>query len=113
MGENVVLGLFAATPVLVGFALFKLARRKNGSRAKTKKKTSGASLVLGNSLVLLFLLSLGLLAGEIYFRFGYDTTDSVNFTKVSRRWFARYWNTNGNQNKFGCRDNVEYNIQSA
>jgi lysophospholipase L1-like esterase len=32
---------------------------------------------------------------------------------VSRRWFARYWNANGNQNKFGCRDNLEYNIQAA
>src|SRR5262245_5757793 len=109
MGENVALGLFAAAPVLIGVGLYKLARRNNGRPPKPKKKNSGASLVLGNSLVLLFLLSLGLLAGEVYFRFGYDTTDSVNFTKVSRRWFALYWNTNGNRNKFGCRDNIDYN----
>lgn len=109
MGENVVLGLFAAAPVLIGFVLFKLARRNNGGGSKPKTKASGASLIFGNSLVLLFLLSLGLLAGELYFRFGYDTTDSVNFTKVSRRWFARYWYANGYKNGFGCRDNFEYN----
>jgi hypothetical protein len=48
---------------------------------------------------------LGLLAGEVYFRFFHDTTDSINFSRVSRRWFARYWNT---RNGLGCRDNVNY-----
>lgn len=110
MGENVVLVLFAAAPVLVGFLLRVLARRNNSSstKAKRKTKTSWKTLFAGNCLVLLFLLSLALLAGEVYFRFVFDTTDSINFSRVSRRWFERYWNTNGNKNQFGCRDNVEY-----
>jgi lysophospholipase L1-like esterase len=111
MGENAVIVLFAAAPAAIGMVLVRLARRDKPRVAKIKRsaKTSWSSLVLGNCAVLFFLLSLGLLAGEIYFRFVFDTTDSVNFTRVSRRWFARYWNTNGNKNRFGCRDNVEYN----
>jgi lysophospholipase L1-like esterase len=109
MGENIVLALFAAVPVAIGWFLLVLARRNKKRVSKGKKRpTSWPSLILGNGLVLFFLLSLGLLAGEIYFRFVFDTTDSVNFTRVSRRWFARYWNTNGNRNQFGCRDNIEY-----
>jgi lysophospholipase L1-like esterase len=110
MGENAVIVLFAAGPAAIGMVLVRLARRDKTRVAKRKgaAKTSWSSLILGNSAVLLFLLSLGLLAGEVYFRFVFDTTDSVNFTRVSRRWFARYWNTNGNKNAFGCRDNVEY-----
>lgn len=108
MGENVVLVLFVVAPVLIGFLLFVLARRNKTSSAKVKRKTSWTSLVVGNCLVLLFLLSIGLLAGELYFRFVFDTTDSINFSQVSRRWFARYWNTEGRKNGFGCRDNVEY-----
>lgn len=105
MGENTVLVLFATTPVLMGFLLFVLTRRNQKRVSKKKRKTSWASLVLGNSAVLVFLLSLGLLSGEVYFRFFQDTTDSINFSRVSRRWFSRYWNT---RNGLGCRDNVNY-----
>lgn len=110
MGENAVIVLFAAAPAAIGTVLFRLGRRdkKRVTKRKTSTKTSWSSLVLGNAAVLLFLLSLGLLAGEVYFRFIFDTTDSVNFTRVSRRWFARYWNTNGNRNSTGVRDNVNY-----
>jgi lysophospholipase L1-like esterase len=108
MGENVALALFAAAPVVIGFALFKLAPRNKMPASKGPSKTNWGPLVIGNALVLLFLLSLVLLAGEVYFRFVFDTTDAVNVSRVSRRWFARYWNTNGNKNHFGCRDNVEY-----
>jgi lysophospholipase L1-like esterase len=108
MGENTVLALFIGAPMLMGLPLFALARRNKKISARKKRPTSWPSLVLGNGAVLLFLLSLGLLAGEVYFRFFFDTTDAVNVSRVSRRWFARYWNTNGNKNQFGCRDNVEY-----
>ena len=105
MGENTALFLFAAAPVLIGVVLFKLARRNERRLPRAKTKTSWTSLVLGNCLVLVFLLSSGLLAGEVYFRFFHDTTDSVNFSRVSRRWFSRYWYT---RNDLGCRDNVDY-----
>jgi hypothetical protein len=51
-------------------------------------------------------LLLGLLfAGvESYYRFIYDTTDSLSLTKTSQRWFARYFR----RNTAGWRDNVEY-----
>src|SRR5208283_1336343 len=61
-------------------------------------------LVLGNLLVLVFLLSFLPPAGEIYYRFIYDTTDAIDFTKVSNRWFQRYWHLNPS----GCRDNADY-----
>ena len=62
------------------------------------------NLACGNLLVLLFLLSLGALGGEVYYRFVYDTTDSLAYSKVSKRWFARHYH----RNLQGCRDNVEY-----
>ncbi len=62
------------------------------------------ALLAGNALVLLLFLSLALPAGEIYYRFLYDTTDSLEYTKVSRRWAERYWRTNSN----GIRDDREY-----
>jgi hypothetical protein len=112
MGENIVLALFAAAPVLMGVLLFKLAPRTKKRSSKGKAKTSWGALALGNGAVLLFLLAIGLLVGEVYFRFCFDTTDSINYTRVSRRWFSRYWNANGNRNKFGCRDNIEYNVSA-
>lgn len=102
MGETIVLVLFTAAPVLIGSALFVLARRRR--RSSGIVKNSWASLVSGNCLVLLFLLSLGLFAGEIYFRFCFDATDSVGYSLASQRWFKRHWKTNGNDS----RDDIEY-----
>ena len=42
--------------------------------------------------------------GELYYRYVYDTTDSLSYTKVSQRWFQRYFVYNPS----GFRDNVEY-----
>lgn len=43
-------------------------------------------------------------AGETYFRFFVDTTDSFSINKLSQRWKARHYQFN-NAN---CRDNVDY-----
>ena len=59
-----------------------------------------ARLLLGNLLVLVALLAAGLLAGELYYRFGYDATDALEYNKVSVRWFERHYH----QNSWGCRD---------
>ena len=42
--------------------------------------------------------------GEVYFRFFHDTTDSINYTRNSQRWFYRYWDNNA----IGVRDDVDY-----
>lgn len=61
-------------------------------------------LILGNALVLAFMLSATLLVGEIYFRFIYDSTDALAYTKVCRAWFNRHWRLNDAQ----CRDDMAY-----
>ena len=100
MGENLVLGLYLLLVLLSGglvvlFAQYLRARGGPAGRCR---------LILGNLLVLLTLLALGLLAGEVYYRFIYDATDSLDYTKVSVRWFQRHYR----QNSWGCRDNLEY-----
>ena len=92
--------LFAALPVLLLLALRTLFRRSKAA----KDHVGWQHLLLGNSLVLLFLVSSALLVGEIWFRFFVDTTDSLAFTKISERWVERHWQ----RNSAGVRDNVEY-----
>ena len=98
--ENATFALFLATP-LVSLGLLLLFVR----RARRNKAPPGwGRLVAGNALVLLCLVTAILLAGETYFRFFYDTTDSLAFTRISERWVQRHWRVN----TAGCRDNVEY-----
>ena len=61
-------------------------------------------LAVGNALVFLCLATPLLLAGELYFRFVYDTTDSLAYTRVCERWEQRHWHVN----RAGCRDDVRY-----
>jgi lysophospholipase L1-like esterase len=92
--------MFVAAPAL-SFGLLALFVR----RLKRGKRPAGwARLVIGNALVFLCLATPLLLAGEAYFRFVYDTTDSLAYTRVSERWEQRHWRVN----RAGCRDNVEY-----
>jgi hypothetical protein len=98
--EQIALGLMLLLPAGLVFALVRFARFVRG-RAKPAR---WGALLLGNSLVLFLLLSLTLLAGELYFRFGYDTTDSLGYIRIAERWVQRHWQVNA----AGCRDNVEY-----
>src|SRR5262245_33816660 len=103
MGENGVLGLFVLLTLASLAACITFARW-----LKARNNQPGfAGLVLGNLLVLAFLLSLIALGGELYCRFCRDTTDSLNYTKASVRWFERYWYTNS----AGCRDNLDYALE--
>ncbi|HVV70607.1 MAG TPA: hypothetical protein VHI52_03770, partial [Verrucomicrobiae bacterium] len=98
--ETLSFGVFLVLPVafLVLFVVFaRRLRRKTGT-------PGWQALLVGNSLMLFFFLSLLLLAGEVYFRFIYDTTDSLGYTKVCEHWVQRHWHVNA----AGCRDNVEY-----
>lgn len=58
----------------------------------------------GNVLVLSLLLSIALSCGEVWFRFVHDTTDSIGYTKVARRWLDRHYESNN----YGFRDNIDY-----
>jgi hypothetical protein len=98
--ENLAFGLFLAAPVLSFGLLMAFIRRVK----RSKVPTGWGRLVVGNALVLLCLVTPVLLAGETYFRFVYDTTDSLAYTRVSERWVQRHWHVNS----AGCRDNVEY-----
>ena len=101
--ENLVFGLFLLLPVISGGWLVLFARG-----IRRRKLTAGwPGLILGNLLVLVFLLSFLPPAGEIYYRFIHDTTDAIDFTKISNRWFQRYWHLNPS----GCRDDVDYSLQ--
>jgi hypothetical protein len=105
MGENIVLGSLLILPTLTGcllLVLFRRVRRRNAP-------ASWPTLLLGNSLLLVFLLSLMWLAGEVYYRFLYDSTDSLMFTKVSQRWFVSHYHWN----KANLRDDFEYSLRIA
>jgi hypothetical protein len=100
MDENLALSLFLFLALASAAAVFGFAR-------SLSRKPGGAGwkrVVLGNVLFLFLLGSLALVGGELYYRFIYDTTDSLDYTKVSVRWFRRHYR----QNSWGCRDDVEY-----
>ena len=103
MDENLVLGLFLLLPALCGGLLVLFARR-----LRARPGPSGwPRLLLGNLLVLLALLALGLAAGEIYCRFLCDSTDALGCTKLNERWFQRHWQSNPS----GYRDNLDYPLK--
>ena len=101
MHENLILGVFALLPLLLAAALVAFFRLFRQHRRTSRR---AARLVAGNLLVLLFIGSICLLGGEIYYRFLYDTTDSFGLTKTTKRWFARHFE----KNNAGVRDSVPY-----
>lgn len=100
MAEDLVLALFLFLSCLCGWVLVQFARRVR----KLKTPARWPQLLAGNAIVLAFLFSLILLSGEMYYRFFYDSSDSLSFTKTSRRWFQRHCHNNA----VGIRDNIEY-----
>src|SRR4051812_20748779 len=100
MGENIVLGCFLLLPCAAIAALRLFARHMRGRKLPVR----WPQILFGNVLVLLLLASPVLPAAEIYYRFIYDTTDSLAYTKVSQHWIQRHWHLNQN----GTRDNIEY-----
>ena len=63
-----------------------------------------SKLFLGNTLILLLLVSLILFCGEVYYRFLIDDIDAYVISKVTRSWSQRHFQ----QNEFGFRDSLEY-----
>ncbi|MGH0029151.1 MAG: GDSL-type esterase/lipase family protein [Myxococcota bacterium] len=62
------------------------------------------ALVAGNVAVLALLLAVGFAGLEAWYRFVYDETDTANKSRLSKRWFERYWHENAD----GIRDDVDY-----
>ncbi len=97
MSENLPFLLFLCFPFMIGVLLVYCLRSYGDER-------SWSSLIIGNFLVFVFLLAIVFVIAESYYRFIYDTTDSLGYTKVSRRWYQRH----NILNAAGFRDNVEY-----
>jgi lysophospholipase L1-like esterase len=100
MQENTVLAAFVLLPVVLGMLLrffFRKFRRH-------EKLPLWLRLIAGNSLLFLFLCSMVLVSGEVYYRFFNDTTDSFGLTKTTQRWFERHFHPN----RSGFRDSVDY-----
>lgn len=107
MDDQLTLILFLVAPPLAGealllFLLFRL------NRLRTTKLGTGR-VVLFNGLSVLVMLGLSFLGGELYYRFIYDTTDSIAYTKVSQQWVRRYVV----ENSAGFRDNIQYALPIA
>jgi lysophospholipase L1-like esterase len=103
MDEDLVLGLYLLLPLVSGGLLALFAQSMRARRGPP----GIARLVLGNFLVLLFLLSFGVLGGEIYYRFFCDTTDALGYTKINQRWFDRHWQLNSSE----FRDDINYSLE--
>ncbi|HEX5220110.1 MAG TPA: SGNH/GDSL hydrolase family protein [Verrucomicrobiae bacterium] len=103
--EDVMLGVMLYLPIQTTFVAYVFFRHNR----RCVTPAGWQRLLLGNCLVLLVPLTLTLAVGEIYFRFFYDTTDSIAYTKVSQRWIKRHYQYN--KSKF--RDNVEYSLTIA
>lgn len=103
--DDVMLGVLIYLPLQATFAalIFFRYNKRSGSQS------GWGRLLMGNALVLLVLLTLTLAAGEIYFRFCYDTTDSIAYTKVAQRWIKRHYH----HNTAKLRDNIEYSMTIA
>ena len=101
MEDNLVYAGFCAVPVGVtlGVYWFFIKHRQHKSG-----KPRWWKLVLGNLLVFLLAGSLAALAGESYYRFWYDSTDSFAMTKTCLRWFDRHYEVN----TFAVRDDRNY-----
>lgn len=93
--------LFCLAPFLAAALFCAILRRCPLALAR---QPGWVRLAILNALALAFFLSAAFLAGEIYYRFVYDTTDSFDYTFASKRWFARYYQ----YNSVNLRDNLNY-----
>ena len=105
MDDKLTLILFLVAPPIAGelVLLFLLFRFTRGSR----RKLGWLRIVLFNLFSILLLVCLSFAGGELYYRFVYDTTDSIAYTKVSQLWGKRYIVVNS----AGFRDNVQYALR--
>ncbi|HOW97522.1 MAG TPA: hypothetical protein P5567_04390 [Kiritimatiellia bacterium] len=104
-GDVLACTILALAPLVSAAALaglIRFSRRADGRRRD-------AVTWLARIMIPVFLVSAGLAAGEAYFRFFHDASDSYGLSRVARRWFERHWRLN----RSGFRDDAEYTIQCA
>jgi lysophospholipase L1-like esterase len=100
MNQDWMFDVFVPFPLVCGLALYLFVRYCQ----KSKTPAGWGRLLLGNTLVFIFLVSVAFLTGEAYYRFFCDTTDSLTYTKASQDWLRHYYRLNS----AGFRDNIEY-----
>lgn len=100
VGEAVAFALILLLPFATVAVLLLLARRVR----KSGRAASLRTVVLGNVLLFAAFLFLAWAAAETWFRYFYDTTDSLAYTRVCERWVQRHWKVNN----AGCRDDIDY-----
>jgi hypothetical protein len=98
--DAIFLSIALLAPVLLGGAAFGFLR----AATRPGRRPGAAAILGGNALFLLFLVSALFLAFELYHRHLYDATDTANRSRLSRRWFERYWHVNADE----IRDDVDY-----
>ena len=100
MAENVILLLIV---LLLGGLLFttRVFFRQMLPRMRHQPRIA---LVSGNLLILFCLIAIVVFAGEVHFRFFYDSTDSFGLCKTTQRWFERHFQ----RNHAGFRDSLHY-----
>jgi lysophospholipase L1-like esterase len=92
---------FLLLPVLLGFYAWRFFR--------TKPANGWAAVAIGNALLSLLFASAVFAAGESYYRFIYDSTDTMTSTLTSSAWDRRHVRKNNDN----VRDNIDYADQIA
>lgn len=92
---------FSAVVALVALMLVTIRFFKE----KDRIGSGVVRIVVGNVFIIMIVLLVCFVAGESYYRFAYDTTDSFGFTLVTKRWMERHFTQ---RNNFGFRDNIDY-----
>ena len=100
MGDAILYAGAVLLPLVFAGALYVL----RGYLTSEARRGRLVRLIVGNFLVLGFMLSLAFLSLECYFRYWFDATDSFSQTRVSARWYERHYVRNNAE----FRDNIDY-----
>jgi hypothetical protein len=91
-------GVYAAVLVLCGWYALQCRKIRSGR----------VRVVTANVVLFLFMVSTAYMAGETYYRFVYDLSDSMNITLTSLKWYKKHFS----YNNLGIRDNIDYALQA-
>ena len=92
-------GVYAAVLVFCGWYALRSRNIRNGR----------VRVVTANVVLFLFMVSTAYMAGETYYRFVYDLSDSMNITLTSLKWYRKHFR----YNNIGFRDNVDYSLPAS
>ncbi len=98
--------LFYIILVLLSLSVLAIALLLLKKRSE-KLNPESRIVILWNSVISIFIILLFFSAGETYFRFFVDTTDSFGVNKITQRWLDRHFISNN----FNTRDNIDYTLK--